>query len=90
MCIRDRAYDIKTLLSKLGFLEIWHKQEIDRTLLAILIQRIYDRAMQEIYANIESSFYRYLIYGFNIQYYLRKSIPMKYQKSIAKKTIIVT
>ena len=30
------------------------------------------------------SFYRYLIYGFNIQYYLRKSIPIKYQRSIAK------
>ena len=82
---KNWVYDIKTLLSKLGFLEIWHKQEIDRTLLAILKQRIY--------ANIENSrkcsfytylFCRYLIYGFNIQYYLRKSLPMKYQKSIAK------
>ena len=81
---KNWAYDIKTLLSKLGiFLEIWHKQEIDRTLLAILKQRIY-QAKQEIYANIENSrkcsFYWYLNYGSNIQYYLRNSLPMKYQK----------
>ena len=41
---KNWAYDIKTLLSRLGFLEIWYKQEIDRTLLAILKQRIYDQA----------------------------------------------
>ena len=69
---------------------VQYKQEFDRILLAILKQRIYmyDQAKQEIYANIENSrkcsLYRYLIYGFNIQYYLRKSLPMKYQKSIAK------
>ena len=42
----------------------------------------------EINANIvnsrKCSLYRYLIYGFNIQYCLRKSLPMKYQKIIAK------
>ena len=43
---KNWAYDIKTLLSKLGFLEIWHKQKIDRTLLAILKQRISDQAKQ--------------------------------------------
>ena len=32
---KNWAYDIKILLSKLGFLEIWHKQEIARTLLTI-------------------------------------------------------
>ena len=35
---KNWAYDIKTLLSKLGFLEIWHNQKIDRTLLEILKQ----------------------------------------------------
>ena len=62
---KNWAYDIKTLLSKLGFLEIWHKQEIDRTLLAILKQRIYDQAKQEIYANIENSS-KYSFYIFNL------------------------
>ena len=33
---KNWTYDIKTLLSKQGFLEIWNKQEIDRTLLAII------------------------------------------------------
>ena len=41
---KNWANDIKTLLSILGFLEIWYKQEIDETLLAILKQRIYDQA----------------------------------------------
>ena len=50
---KNWAYDIRTLLSKLGLLEIWHKQEIDRTLLAILKQRIYYQAKQEIYAYIQ-------------------------------------
>ena len=35
---KNWAYDIKTLLSKLVFLEIWHNQKIDRTLLEILKQ----------------------------------------------------
>ena len=53
---KNWAYDIKTLLSKLGVLEIWHKQEIDRTLFfAILKQRIYDKAKQDISADIENS-----------------------------------
>ena len=86
---KNWAYAIKTLLSKLGYLEIWHKQKIDRTFLAILKQRIYDQTKQEIYVNIENSkkysFYRYLIYGFNIQYYLRKSIPMNYQKCMQQR-----
>ena len=60
---KNWAYDIRTLFSKLGFLEIWHKQEIDRTLLAILKRRIYDQAKHEMYANIENSrkcsYYRY-------------------------------
>ena len=49
---KNWAYDIKSLPSKLGFLEIWYKQEIVRTLLTIFKQRIYDQAKQEIYANI--------------------------------------
>ena len=52
---KNWAYYIKTLLSNLGVLEIWYKQEIDRILLAILKQRIYDKAKQDIFANIENS-----------------------------------
>ena len=44
-------YDIKTFLSKLGFLEIWYKQEIDMT----LFDNLETKNMQEIYANIENS-----------------------------------
>ena len=51
-------YDIKTFLSKLGFLEIWYKQEIDRTLFG----NFETKNMQEIYANIENSRLICLIY----------------------------
>ena len=51
----DMSIGLMTPMSKLGFLEKWHKQEFDRTLLAIFKQRIYHQAKQNIYANIENS-----------------------------------
>ena len=41
---KNWAFDIKTLLSKLGFLEMWYKHEIDKVLIAIVKQRIYEPA----------------------------------------------
>ena len=50
--------------------------------------RILDQAKQEVFAKIESSqkcsFYKYLLDGFYLQYYLKKSIPAKFQKCISK------
>lgn len=36
------------------FFEIWNKHEIDKTLLAVEKQIIFDQEKQEIYANIEN------------------------------------
>ena len=41
---KNWAFDIKTLLSKLGFLEMWYKHKIDEVLIAIVKQRIYEPA----------------------------------------------
>ena len=41
---KNWAFDIKTLLSKPGFLEMWYKHEIDKVLRAIVKQRIYEPA----------------------------------------------
>ena len=41
---KNWAFDIKTLLSKPGFLEMWYKHEIDKVLIAIVKQRIYEPA----------------------------------------------
>ena len=44
----DMSIGLMTPMSKLGFFEKWHKQEFDRTLLAIFKQRIYHQAKREI------------------------------------------
>ena len=63
----------KETSAKTGFLEIRYEQKIDRTIFGNFETN--DQTKQEIYANIENlrkcSFYRYLIYVFNIQCYLR-------------------
>ena len=51
----DETYNNCENFWHVKILEIWHIQEIDRTLLAILKQKINDQAKQEIYANIENS-----------------------------------
>lgn len=50
--VKNWAFDVKTLLPKLGFLEIRYKQEIDRTIFGNF--ETYDQTKQKIYANIEN------------------------------------
>ena len=72
----------------LGFNGIWIDQKIDNSMLQIVKTRIFDQAKQDIISKIEKSrkcpFYKYLIDGLYIQCYLRKSIPVKFQKCISR------
>lgn len=79
----NRASNVKKFFNEIGFNEVWNKQTIDSLTLKVINQRITDLAKQDIFGKIENSqkchFYKYLVNGFYLQYYLRKSIPVKFQ-----------
>lgn len=85
---KNWASDVKKILNEIGFNEVWNKQTIDSLTLKVINQRIVDLAKQDIFGKIENSqkchFYKYLVDGFYLQYYLRKSIPVKFQQCISK------
>ena len=85
---KNWAYDVKKILIDLGFNGIWIDKKIDNSMLQIVKTRIFDQAKQDIFSKIEKSrkciFYKYLIDGLYLQCYLRKSIPVKFQRCISK------
>jgi hypothetical protein len=84
------AYDVKKIVIDLGFNGIWIDKNFffDNSMLKIIKTRIFDQAKQDIFSKIEKSrkcpFYKYLIDGLNLQCYLRKSIPVKFQRCVSK------
>lgn len=82
------ASDVKKILNEIGFNAVWNKQTIDSLTLKVINQRIADLAKQDIFGKIEDSqkchFYKYLVDGFYLQCYLRKSVPVKFQQCISK------
>lgn len=76
------ASDVKKILNEIGFNAVWNKQTIDSLTLKVINQRIADLAKQDIVGKIEDSqkfnFYKYLVDEFYLQFYLRKSVPVKF------------
>lgn len=68
--------------------ELWEKQKITAADLIVVKQRIFDQATQYIFSQLDisskCSFFKYLIATHNLQFYLRKHIPNKYQKCISR------
>lgn len=68
-------------------LNLWEKQKITSADLIVVNQQIFDQATQNIFSQLYSSskrpFFHYLIATHNLQFHLRKYIPIKYQKCIS-------
>lgn len=68
--------------------ELWEKQKITAADLIVVKQRIFDQATQYIFSQLDisskCSFFKYLIATHDLQFYLRKPIPNKYQKCISR------
>jgi hypothetical protein len=82
------AYGVKTELCKLGYGDVWVNQEMDKNLLPVIWQGLYNQALQgiveQVYSSSKCNIYKYFIDSIHLQYYLRKPIPKLYQKYFSK------
>ena len=74
----------------MGFGELWISQRVVnvKSTLAMLKQRIFDQAQQDILNDISISskcyIYKHVVSQVKLQFYLHKSIPLMYKKYITK------
>jgi hypothetical protein len=61
---------------------------MDKNVLPVIRQRLYDQALQgiveKLYSSSKCNIYKYFIDSFHLQYYLKKPIPKLNQKYISK------
>lgn len=71
--IKNWASYVKKIFNKLGFSWVWNRHKIESNLLFGKIEKLQ-----------KCTFNRYLVNGFYLQCFLRKSVPAKFQKNISK------